>query len=305
MWHNTDFDFLPERAFRPRGARLGKAAAGMTLEGGKGGGSMPAPDPALIAAQIKSLGIQDEALNAIMSNSRAMLPLQQEQMQFGLDSAKTAYNNAQADREYSIERRNRLSDQQDELIQDAKEFNTEAKASELSDKAQADVNAGFSNAEAQQTRSLERMGVAPGSGKFAAMSNQNSLAKATALAGASNNARTAARQEGRALTDRATNALAGYPSMSAQATGQGAQFGGLGLNYANQGAAGMNSGFQSGAGVAGSSAAGYGNAWGLQSNAYLQDQRNQESMGSVLGGVGGLAMGAAMAYTDFGLAKKK
>lgn len=291
MWHSTDFDYLPERAFRPRGARMGKAAAGMTLEGGKGG-NMPAPDPKLIAAQIKSMGIQDEALAAIMSNARASLPLQQQQMQFGLDSARTAYENAQADRAYSLERRDKLSDQQDRLIQDAQAFDTDARREELAAAAGADVNQAVGNAEQQQTRALARMGVNPNSGKFAAMSNQNAIAKASALAGASNGARTAARQEGRALTDRATNALAGYPAMGMQASGQGAQFGGLGLNYANQGLAGMNSGFQTGAGVAGSSAAGYGNIWNQQNNAYQADQANKgDFFGSLLGA--GAQLGAA------------
>lgn len=292
MWHKTDFDMLPERAFRHRGARLGKAAAGMTLEGGKGGGDVPAPDPALIAAQIKSMGIQDEALAAIMDNSRAMLPLQQAQMQFGLDSAKTAYGNAQADREYSLERRGKLSGQQDQLIQDASDFNSESKQAELAAKAGADVNTAFGNSEAQQMRSLSRMGVNPNSGKFAASSNQNAIAKATALAGATNNARTAARQEGRALTDRATNALAGYPAMGMQASGQGAQFGGLGLNYANQGAAGMNSGFQTGASVAGANSQGYGGIWNQQQGAY---QASQQADAAASAGFGqALGMGAML-----------
>ncbi len=291
MWHKTDFDMLPERAFRPRGARLGKAAAGMTLEGGKGG-NVPAPDPALIAAQIKSMGIQDEALQAIMDNTRTMQPLQAAQMQFGLDSAKSAYEDAQADRDYSLERRGKLSGLQDQLVQDAADFNSDAKQTELAAQAGADVSKAFDNADQQQTRNLNRMGVTPGSGKFLLASNQTKTAKAAALAGASNTARTAARQEGRTLTDRATNALAGYPSLSSQATGQGAQYGGLGLNYANQGLSGMNSGFQAGAGVAGSSAAGYGNAWGLQQNAYQADQANKgDFFGSLLGA--GAQLGAA------------
>lgn len=303
MWHRSDFDMLPELAFRPRGARLGKAAAGMTLQGGKGG-NVPAPDPALIAAQIKSMGIQDEALQAIMGNTRTMQPLQAQQMQFGLDSAKTAYDNAQADRAYSLERRDKLTTQQDQLVADAAEFNTEAKRAELAAAAGADVNAAFSNTEAQQSRNLTRMGVTPGSGKFLLASNQVGAEKAKALAGANNNARTAARAEGRALTDRATNALAGYPAMGMQTTGQGAQFGGLGLNYANQGTAGINAGFQTGASVAGANSQGYGAIWNQQQSAYQADQAQQESWGSVLGGIGGLAMGAAEAYTGFGLAKK-
>lgn len=291
MWHRTDFDMLPELAFRPRGARLGKAAAGMTLEGSKGG-NVPAPDPALISAQIKSMGIQDEALAAIMDNTKTMQPLQAQQMQFGLDSAKTAYDNAQDDREYSLERRGQLTTQQDQLVADAADFNSETKQAELAAQAGADVSKAFSNTEAQQSRSLTRMGVNPGSGKFAVASNQIGIEKAKALAGATNNSRTAARAEGRALTDRATNALAGYPAMGMQASGQGAQFGGLGLNYANQGTAGINSGFQTGAGVAGANAQGYGAIWNQQNSAYQADQANSgDFFGSLLGA--GAQLGAA------------
>ena len=168
--------------------------------------SAPAPDPRLVEAQIKSMGIQDDAIQRVMQQSEEIQPLQKEQLQFGLDSARTAYDQSQQDRTWMLGRRGSLTTMQDTLVNDAKSFNEGDKANELAGKAMADVNQGFANAEGQQTRALSRMGVNPSSGKALAMGNQTAIAKAAALAAAGSGARDRARMEGYALTDRATNA---------------------------------------------------------------------------------------------------
>ena len=295
MWHKTDFDMLPERAFQPRGGRAHFAGSGMTLEGGKGGGDTPPPDPALIAAQVKSLGVQDDMMRQIMENSAAMMPVQKEQMEFGLKAAKTAYDQSQNDREFMLDRRGKLSGLQDTIVDDANSFNVDTKRAEMAAANEADVNAGFANTEAQQRRAQNRMGVNPTSGKALALGNQTAIAKAAALATAGNAATTQAKDMKYKLTDRASNALAGYPAMGMQATGAGATMGGLGLNYANTGLAGMNSGFQQAGGMAGQSAQGYGNAWSQQSNAYQQDQAAQSQASAATGqAIGGIAAAGAM-----------
>ena len=88
-WHTTDFDFLPERAFQPRGFK-----GGMTLEGGGKGGGQPAPppDPRLVEAQIRSLDTQGRVMDQIMRNNERMEPIQMEQMRFGLDTSNDAWN---------------------------------------------------------------------------------------------------------------------------------------------------------------------------------------------------------------------
>jgi hypothetical protein len=239
-FHTTEFDLLPERAFAGRAGRFGQR---LTYEGSKGGSSAPPPDPRLVEAQIRSMGIQDDAIQRILANSESMLPLQREQMQFGLESARAAYGQAQADRDYSLARRGVLSGLQDRLVTDAQSFNAEDRREQLAGQAAADVSQAFGVARGSQARDLARRGVNPNSGAFAAMSSRSMTDEALARAGAANASRTAARQEGFALTDRATNALAGYPSMSMQATGAGAGYGGMGLNLANSGLAGMNVGF--------------------------------------------------------------
>lgn len=294
-FHQHEWDMLPERSFQPRGWK-----GSMTLEGGKGG-DMPAPDPELIAAQIKSMGIQDSAIQQIMNNANAMMPLQKEQMQFGLDTARTAYDQSQQDRTWMLDRRGSLSGLQDQLVDDARSFNTEARRNQLAAEANADVGQAFGLQRQQTNRNMSRMGVNPNSGKFAAMTGQMDMAEASAKASAANKTRQAARMEGMAMTDRATNALAGYPAMSMQATSAGAGYGAAGTGIANQGLAGMNSGFGAASTAAGQMGQNATNMWGQQANAYNQSQQSGDSFGSILGGIGGLAMG--MGPAGFGMFK--
>lgn len=286
------FEFNPEGAFEPR------PDGSMRLHGGKGGGSSaPAPDPALIAAQIKSMGIQDSAIQSILAQSTDMAPLQKQQLQSGLDSAKTAYDQSQEDRTWMLDRRGSLSGLQNTLVKDANSFNTQSRTDELVGQAQADVNQGFSNAQAQQIRAMSRMGVNPSSGKALAIGNQNSIAQAAALAGVSTKARTHARNEGRALTDRATNALAGYPAMGMQATGAGAGIGASGISMANTGLAGLNSGAMSAGGMAGQmgqNAAGMYGVMGNYKNQQDQVAASNDPFASLLGA--GAQLGAAAIF---------
>lgn len=264
--------------------------------GGKGGGSSaPPPDPNLINANIRAIDIQNQAIQKMMSQSDAMAPLQNEQIRFGLDSARSAYDQSQEDRTWMLGRRGILADTQDKMAKDAADFNTEGRANELAGQATADVNAAFSNAQAQNGRAMARMGINPGSGKAQALGNQTAIAQAAAMAGASTNARTAARNEGRALTDRVANSVAGYPAMGMQATGAGAGYGASGITIANTGLGGLNSGVAQAGNMAGSMGANAASMYGaMGSYKNGQDQLNQgESFGSIVGGLGGLAAGAA------------
>ncbi len=254
----------------------------------------PAPDPRLVEAQIRSMGIQDDVIKRVMQQSEEIQPLQKEQLQFGLDTARTAYDQSQQDRTWMLDRRGALTTMQDTLTQDARSFNTEDKANELAGRAMADVNQGFANAEGQQSRALARMGVNPSSGKALAIGNQTAIAKATALAAAGSGARDRARSEGYALTDRATNALAGYPAMGMQATQSGAGFGASGTTIANQGLAGMNSGYGAAgtmAGQMGQNATSMYGAMGSYKNGADNAAANANPMGALLGA--GAQLGAA------------
>lgn len=274
MWM---FDMLPEGAFEPR------PGGGMRLHGGKGGGA-PAPDPRLIEAQIKSLGIQDDVIQRVIGNSERLQPLQEEQLRQGIDATKLAQSQSQEDRTYSLARRNALTGLQDRLTSDAKAFNTEQRSDELAGQAVGDVRQAFGSARTAQMRDLTRQGVNPNDGRRAAFDNQFSVAEALATATAANKTRQTARMEGLALTDRATNALAGYPAQSMQATAAGAGFGAAGLGLANQGLAGVNSGFGQAGAIAGQQGSNASSAYGTQANAYNQAQSNKgEATGAILG----------------------
>jgi hypothetical protein len=218
---------------------------------GSKGSSTPPPDPRLIEAQIRSMGVQDDAIQSVLANSAALAPLQRDQMQFALDASRQGFKQSQEDRDWMLTRRSMLSGVQDSMVQDAREFDRAQRTDELAAEAGADVNAAASSARQQSARAMARMGVMPGSGRAAAQDARMQLGQTAMLAGAKNNARRAARAEGYSLDDRANNALAGYPAMGMQATGAGAGLAASGVGIANAGLAGMNSGYGAAAGIAG------------------------------------------------------
>lgn len=293
MYDELGFAMNPLGAFAPRWR-----GGPMRLHGGKGGGGAPPPpDPRLIEAQIRSMGIQDSAIEGIMATAREMAPLQKEQMQFGLDSARTAYGQSQDDRGFMLSRRGMLSGLQDTMARDATSFNAEGRADQLAGQATADVTQAFARQQQEQQRGLSRMGVDPSSGRALSLRSQGGFAEATAKASASSKTREAARLEGYSLTDRASNALAGYPAMGMAATGSGASFGASGLGMANAGLAGLNSGFGQAAGVAGQLGQNATSMYGAQGNYKNQSDQiaaQNDPFNTILGAATGAGMSALM-----------
>lgn len=264
--------------------------------GSKSSSAAP-PDPRLVQAQIESMGIQNSVIQRMLGNSESMLPLQRESMQFGLDTSRQAYRDSQADREFALSRRGLLATQQDRLVKEANDFNTEARREQLAGQAGADVMQAFGTARAMQERGMARMGVNPNDGRMAMMSSQMTAQQALAQASAMNKVRQAARMEGMAMTDRATNTLAGYPAMASGLTGQGAGFGASGLGLANTGLAGMNSGFGAAgqmAGQLGQNAAGMYNAMGNYKNGQDQIAASSDPFNTIIGAAAGVATSKAM-----------
>ncbi len=298
-FHQHEWDMLPERAFRPRGGRFGS----MTLEGGKGS-SAPKPDPRLVAAQIKSMGYQDQALQQMISINNQMAPLQREQLQFGLDSSRTAYAQSQADRAYALERRGLQTEMQDRIAAQANEFNQPGRMEQMADEANADVDSAFSNVRGQSQRAMARRGINLSSGRAAALDQSLNIDQASAKANAANRVRAAARQEGYALTDRANNALAGYATQASSLSGAGAGYGSNGLGLANSALAGLNSGWgqvNQGAASLGQNA---GSMYNTQLSAWQQGQNaKSEASGALLGGA--MTMGGAVLGGPAGAAAVK
>lgn len=288
-WHKTEFEYLPERAFMVR------PCGGMTLEGKSNGSNSPAPDPLLVAAQVKNLGIQDAMIEQVIANTEAMAPLQKEQTEFALQTSKSAWQQSQQDRDYALGQRNKLTGLQGNLVSDAQTFNAEAKADELAGKAGADVSSAYTSAQRTQAAEMARLGINPADAKYGAASDALTANTALASAQARNSARTQARAEGYALTDRATNALAGYPAMGMQTTAATQGYGAAGMNIANSGLAGLNSGYSQAGGMAGNATNSATNAYSSQSSAYNASQGVAAQQDGNTGALVGIGVSAAIA----------
>lgn len=259
----------------------------------------PAPDPQLVQAQLKSMGIQDDAIQGMMANANAIAPYQREQLQFGLDTSRAAYNQSQDDRAWTLGKRSQLDAAQRPLLDEAAGFNVDERRGDLYGQASADITSLFDASEQQGMRSMGRMGVNASDGRMAAFTNQNNIQEALAKASAGRKVGEAARAEGMQLRSNAANMLAGYPSMGMQATGAGAGYGAAGLGLANQGLAGLNSGYGAAGSMAGQMGQNATGMYGAQAQYKLQSDQ-QAAANDPFGLILGAATGAA---TGWGLGK--
>lgn len=256
---------------------------------GAKGSEAPPPDPRLVEAQIRSLGFQEDAINRILDRSEQFVPLQREQMEFALGTARQAAADTQADRSWMLTRRAMLSGVQDRLVDDANKFDADQRGDVLAKQAGADASIAISNARASSGRDLARRGIMPGTGR----SDDTALVlgEAALQAGAKTGARRAARQEGFALTDRAVNTLAGYPAMSTAASGTAAQLAAGGLNVVNTGVDGMTAGARSAGTVASAMGNNATGMWSAQANYKTQQDRiatESDPFNTILGAAAGV-----------------
>lgn len=269
--------------------------AGLILYGG-GSNKTPPPDPGILDAQRESLRIQNELARNMMANANALHPIQVAQMEFGLEAARTAYADSRVDRAYSLDRRGHLTGLQDSMIAEAEEYDSPAKQEEYAARGVADVETMVAGSEASAARDLARRGVNPASGAALAQGNASSLAKAGLKVSAANTGRTLAREEGRALKDRAANVLSGYPAMSMAATQNSAGNGMLGLSAANQAVGGIQGGFGAASAASAGASSTASGLYGQQLNAYQNAMNNQTAANNANTQAWGTAIGTAAAY---------
>ena len=261
--------------------------------GGKS--NAPAPDPRLVEAQIKSMNIQDQSIQELLGLQREMQPLQREQLEFGLESARTAARESADDRQWMLGRRNALQGAQDGIVAEADQFDTEGKREELAGQAISDVNQAFDAVRGQQSRDLGRMGVAPGSGRAMALDGQTRIAQALEQARAGTQTRRQARDEGRMLKRGVADMLAGYPGMASAQTGAGVNYATAGVGLTNASMAGQMQGTTAASSIAGQMGGNATSMFGAQSQreAQARSAQAQERAGyaSALGMLGGAAIG--------------
>jgi hypothetical protein len=289
---------LHEDGFTPRGRR------GDICFFGKGGGSAPAPDPMIGVAAMGNVDLGNKWLQFAKDqfaegNKRQEVTdaLTGKVINQQLDAATEAQKWAEEDRARTKDTFQPLEDQ---FIQQAKDYGSEAKQAEAAATAKADAATAAAGQQAASQRTMASMGVNPASGRFAGITRANDTALALGTAGAQNAARIATRDKGLALTADAINIGKGLPSSTASSMG-------LGLNAGNS-AVGNNQSannnfYQNGSVMAqgfagnmqGNSSAGsilnnlYGNqisAWGAQQQANATSAAGLGSMFGTIAGAG-------------------
>lgn len=216
-----------------------------------GGGSAPEPDKNIGRAALKSA-----------KTGEAMLAWMQ-------DQAAITNEWAADDRAREVEVFRPL---QDAFIQEAATWDSAARKNEAAQQAVADVRQQTANAEAGRVRQAMAMGINPNSSRFMAAGRSAALDSGLAAAGAQNMARRRVEQEAEGKRANAINMGAG-----------------LAVNP------GTSMGLSNGALQAGGSAAmtGYGQQGSLLNTQYNQQlqswQANQNSMSSMMGGLGTVA----------------
>jgi hypothetical protein len=198
-WHTTDFDLLPEHAFRPMGGG-GKFGKNMTLEGG-GKNKAPAPDPRMGEAANRQIELNEKMFADFQENERPwMRGIADEAM--GISRANAQRSNDLSDYQLDTMKfnddryRNVAIPFEDQLLQDVNRFDSQGYKDNMIASSMGDVQSAFSGAAEQQRRGLARMGVNPNSGRMAAMSSQGGFEQAKAMADAANKTRQAAEQVG-------------------------------------------------------------------------------------------------------------
>jgi hypothetical protein len=190
------------------------------------------------------------------------------------------------------------------MVEDANSFDSPERQALMASQAGADVTKSYQGALDSNQRNMERMGVNPNSGKFAAINNEINLAQAKDTAGAMNNARTGVITQGLALRAGAANFGRNMPNTGLAAdslalNGGNAAVGNMATG-ANMNNAGVNTaaGLFNGAANSNSSAGQIGlGLYGNQLNAW--NQQNQNTMAGLSGAgslVGSLAGAGAIAF---------
>lgn len=269
--------------------------------GGKG--SAPDPNPGMLASAeaAKTTAaaqerIAKDTLNFYKQQYEEFKPAIQQMLQTELSIMDE--NKARA-AEYAAYEKSTFRPVEQALVDQAKNYNTEAKREELARTASSDVAQAFGNVREQQNRQLAAAGIRPNSGRFAALNQTMLTQEALARAGAQNSARSMAEDKGTALMydaaglgrNLATNASTAYGvSLNAGQGGrQSAMAGGQMMGQGFQGAINANNGAIGGYGAAG-------NIYGQEFNARMQGYNaQQEAAGAFYGGlgqIGGMALGA-------------
>jgi hypothetical protein len=216
--------------------------------------------------------------------------------QIGTQEALTRM--AEEDRDYSMQT---FRPVEQALVRRAQEFDTEAYREQMASQAAADAARAFGNMQAQTTRGLGRLGVAPNSGAMQSQLNTNSLAAASQRAGAMTGARQQAEQLGYARMLDASGLGRNLPGLSQSAYGAAVGAGSAGLSSAQAPGIQYSQGLAAGVNTIGAGRSmlqsGLGSILSTQGNLYAAGMNQPDPIMGLIGtGIG--AYGALRPSSD-------
>lgn len=182
---------------------------------------------------------------------------------------------------------------EDELVQDAQEYDTQARRDGEAAEAVAEVGIQADATKAANERQMMRLGVNPAAARFQAMNNQIGLGSAAAKAGAANAARDRVEQQGWARRLDVTALGKGLPGASSSAASTSTQAGSAAVNAAYAPISSFNAQTQ----IMGNAMQNYGNSVSNSYDRIISAQNNNAALwGTAASGLGNLAGSALGIY---------
>lgn len=255
----------------------------------------PPPNPELTRVQIESMQAQQEIARQQLAMQQELQPIQMESLKFGLDSQRTAFEQAQADRTYALAKRDQYDKAMQPFIDKATSFNETERRMELQGETDKAITAAYADAPKQQARTLGRAGFSSTPLQSQAATQQAAMHEATTRAGTGRAISAQARTEGQQAKADAVNMLAGYPAQASQLATTGAQIGAGSVSGANAGMSGMSAPLTATSKIFGEIGQAAGNTWGQQAQRkFASDsaaaQANAEMWGTAISVVAMVAM---------------
>lgn len=234
-------------------------------------GEVPPPtaDPALAAAIQGQLDLARSAESRATANDDYWKSTFAPRLLANMDTATALSKELQT---FELGRAKRLDDRywnttarfQDQFYKDVDAYNSDAERERIAGEAIGDVRRGFSTARAIAGRDLARMGINPGSGRYAGQLKQLALDEALAGAAAGTQSRRAAEDKGLGLKMTAAGMNANLPG----AAGAAAAGAGNAAGVASQGIGTAS------------------NAWGANNSSFNQTMGIASGAYQALGGIG-------------------
>ena len=285
--------------------------------GGGGGGDNNAGLQAQAAASAEVARIQQETAREYLDFQKSqyadLKPLAEKLSNAQIDLMNqqkdiATKNDARA-QEYSDYEKNTFRPLEKSLVDEANNYDTEAKREELARKGIADVATAYDAQKKQALSTLASYGINPNSNRFAAINMQLAQNEATDKAGAATNARSQAEQLGYARKmdaaslgrNLASNASTAY-GVSLNASNSAASTGSTALNTAGNPGQNMGASYGSYSAQLGNAASSYGTAGNIYGSAYkaqmAADSASSAGTGNLIGTLGSAAIMSG--YADGG-----